>query len=44
MRRMEGDNGRDASVGGILVAGEMESVRRLIGRVMLPTLRERPEP
>jgi len=44
MRCMEGDDGRDAAVGGILVAGEMESVRRLIGRVMLPALRERPEP
>ena len=44
MRRMEGDDDRDGAVGAIPVAGEMEGVRRLIDRVMLPAFRERPEP
>ena len=44
MRRKEGDADRGAAVGDIPVAGEMEGIRRLIGRVRFTAFRERPVP
>jgi hypothetical protein len=44
MRRMEGGADRGAAVGDIPVAGEMEDIRRLIGRVRFTTFRGRPVP
>jgi len=44
MRRMEGDADRDAAVGDIPLAGEMEGIRRLIGRVRFTAFRGRPVP
>jgi hypothetical protein len=44
MRRMEDDADRDAAVGDVLVAGEMEGIRRLIGRVRFTAFRGKPVP
>ena len=44
MRRMEGDADRGEAVGDTPVAGEMEGIRRLIGRVRLTAFRGRPVP
>jgi hypothetical protein len=39
MRRVEGDGDRGAAVGDIPLAGEMEGIRRRIGRVRFTALR-----
>jgi len=44
MRRMEDDADRDAAVGDVLVAGEMEGILRLIGRVRFTAFRGKPVP
>ena len=44
MRRMEGEADRGAAVGNIPVPGEMESIRRLSGRVRSTIFRGRSVP
>ena len=44
MRRKEGEADRGPAVGDIRVAGEMEGIRRLSGRVRSTTFRGRPVP